>query len=843
MKRFLSWILCICMMLSILPVTASAATTVDSGTCGTNVNWSLDSDGVLTISGTGPMDAIDYSMDDGEYWPEGPWSYSAVKSVVIEDGVTSIGAYAFLYHINLKTVSIANSVTSIGSSAFRECKALTSINIPSSVTSIGNNAFYKAQLTSFTIPVGVSSVDGMNFDDIIGLKEIIAPSNHPNFTTEDGVLFNKDKTQLIAYPREKEGSTYVIPETVTSLATYAFSYTNISTVTIPSTITKIPNYAFYYSDLTEVTIPEGVTEIGDRAFDHSYSLATVILPKSLTKIGGCAFDYCPALHRGTVIYAGSETDWAKVTIGTNNNYISQNVTFTAPTVGEYGASISTTTHSVTEGDTISISVNVDSNGLYTNFNAAELGIEYSSNLTFNSAASTLSGATATASNGVVTIVDKGETEELGNGVYTLSFTANSAGSATVTLNSAAFGTAEEAESQDLVAAACNTTPVTITINEPYHNVTLSNIFAGNSTVQNGSDYTFSKEASTSAYYDYAAPTATVGGASATVIDNGDGTWTVKNVTGTLVISGTRTAKQYDVTITGDTASNDGAKATYNTDYTFTLPEDVAAGLKEGYTYALTSVSINNSAYTGYSVDGKTYTIPGKDIVGNIAITITKTTQEPNQFTVSVSGDGAGAAVGKFPATVAEGSDFTLTLNPEAGYEYTVTTEGYDVTANGNKYTISNITGNVTFMISRSVSIAEVTTTEYVTLNGTMMWLVKNETAKLDGKVYTYGGQAMYWSDRENAYCILVVAEEKPTPTAADFTIAAGITETLAYGNDVNMTGTVDANDAQLVYNIYMSGYAGFTENVTMKKFLLADVNGDGIVDVKDAAAIVSFLLA
>ncbi len=531
--------------------------------------------------------------------------------------------------------------------------------------------------------------------------------------------------------------------------------------------------------------------------------------------------------------------WEKTASATATLTISDDPALTA----DYYATVSSTTSVVVAGDAISVALNVSGNGKYTEFNAAEIQLSYSGNIVFDKDSSSLSGAEVSVSNGTITLVDKGEAEELGNGVYMLAFTATEAGSATVTLVSAAFGTAEESETEDLVEATCDTTPVTITITPAVHSVTLPAIFSGAETVANGSSYTFSKETATGAYYNYGTVTATMGGTSVPVTDNGDGTWTIANVTGELVISGSRTEKQYDVTINGETAANDGAQATYNTNYSFTLPADVAAGLENGYTYALTSVTIDGKAYNSYSVDGKTYTIPGADITGNVEITITETVLEPNKFTVSVSGSGAGAVTGTFPATVSKGGSFALTLSPETGYTYAVSAEGYDVAVSGNTYTISNITGNVTFVVTRSVIIDNVTVSEYVTLNGTSMWLVKNTTEKLEGKLYTYQGQNMFWSEEQGAYCTLVISVDKPAPAADDFAIITGTAQELSESYDVNKTGTVDANDAQLVYNIYMVHYDSFTENVTMEKFLMADINGDGKVDVNDAAAIVSSLLA
>ena len=156
-KRLLSFVLAVLMIASLLPVTALAADIADSGTCGaegdgSNLTWTLDSDGVLTISGSGDMHDYGFSCA-----PRGaPWYDSRVKSAVLADGVTSIGSYAFFY-----------------------CTSLTSVTIPDSVMSIGYNAF-----TSCTSLTGIWVAEGNN-----------------NYSSDaSGVLFNKDKTTLVQCP-------------------------------------------------------------------------------------------------------------------------------------------------------------------------------------------------------------------------------------------------------------------------------------------------------------------------------------------------------------------------------------------------------------------------------------------------------------------------------------------------------------------------------------------------------------------------------------------------------------------------------------------------------------------
>ena len=171
-KQVLSGLLVLCLIFSLLPVSAFADT-AKSGTCGENLTWTLDSEGTLTISGTGAM--TDYSNDS-----KAPWfnSCSSIKSAIIESGVTSIGNYAFSGCSSLKSVTIPDRVTSIGTGVFGGCSSLTSVTIPNSVTSISENAFrYCDSLTSVTIPHGVTSIGDYAFCDCTNLTSITIPES------------------------------------------------------------------------------------------------------------------------------------------------------------------------------------------------------------------------------------------------------------------------------------------------------------------------------------------------------------------------------------------------------------------------------------------------------------------------------------------------------------------------------------------------------------------------------------------------------------------------------------------------------------------------------------------
>ena len=152
-KRLLAWVLSFALALSLLPVGVLAAgSTVASGTCGDNLTWVLDSEGTLTISGEGWMD--NYNEQDFFHGVHAPWSAhrEQIESVIIEPGVTSIGAYSFFNCDNLSDVSIAVSVTRINKGAFESCNSLSDVTIPSEVTVIETSAFAGTNLSSIVIP-------------------------------------------------------------------------------------------------------------------------------------------------------------------------------------------------------------------------------------------------------------------------------------------------------------------------------------------------------------------------------------------------------------------------------------------------------------------------------------------------------------------------------------------------------------------------------------------------------------------------------------------------------------------------------------------------------------------
>ena len=258
----------------------------DSGTCGNNLTYHyVESTKTLTISGSGAMN------DYNSYSKFSPWNAYAgnILKVVIGNGVTSIGNYAFMDCGEIKTVVLPDGVTSIGSGAFRECINLSSVKMPQGLVTIGTYAFYYCiNLIEVTIPNSVTSIGSNAFMYCKSLSRVILPNQ---LKTIENATF-EDCNSL---------ETVVIPSGVTTIGKDAFSFCQrLSAVTIPNTVTSIGEDAFSCcSALKTVTIPNSVLTLGKSVVYNCVSLTSFVVPEKVTSIGDDTFHNCDNLRTVT----------------------------------------------------------------------------------------------------------------------------------------------------------------------------------------------------------------------------------------------------------------------------------------------------------------------------------------------------------------------------------------------------------------------------------------------------------------------------------------------------------------------------------------------------------------
>ena len=333
-----------------------------SGKCGKNVSYSISDDGVLTISGTGAMNNFTYERDISDC----PWHgvRYALKKIVVKEGVTSIGSYAFSFDLSVTDVTLPSSLKTIGNDAFLGCHGLTSVVIPEGVTSIGAYAFWRCtSLQTITVPASATKFGDHAFDtreyydgsyhtqltDIYyggsrqqwydaggGDAALTDVTVHFNGTTGDIIdggqcgdsafwKLDKDYTLTIygtgaMYDYYPDDNGYLtspwinfdvkkidVQEGITTIGAYAFCYTvNATALSLPDSLTTIGQDAFCCYGGTEIVVPDKVTSIGDFAFNTCKNLQTITLPAGLQNIGICLIE-CDALK--TINFGGTMEQW------------------------------------------------------------------------------------------------------------------------------------------------------------------------------------------------------------------------------------------------------------------------------------------------------------------------------------------------------------------------------------------------------------------------------------------------------------------------------------------------------------------------------------------------------
>lgn len=305
--RLLAWMLTLTMLCELLPfgafaqsdvgqqLTLAAAQSLEEengeatiiGKCGDNLQWSLSSDGVLTIDGTGKM--FDYNSVPP--YNISPWYHNTnITTLIVKEGVTSIGDYAFLGCYKISNISFPNSLTSIGYSAFDPCSGLTEITLPENLIYLGGYSLTSGNFSSISIPIGITSIEKYTFANCKKLKSVS------------------------------------LPDTLTSIGEGTFNQcTSLDSFNIPKNVVDIGRYAFWNcTSLKHIEIPSGIPQINEGTFDNCSSLKSISIPSSVVSIGESAFYGCNSLE--DVYFSGTQSQWENISVANYQNTALENAT-------------------------------------------------------------------------------------------------------------------------------------------------------------------------------------------------------------------------------------------------------------------------------------------------------------------------------------------------------------------------------------------------------------------------------------------------------------------------------------------------------------------------------------
>ena len=547
--------------------------------------------------------------------------------------------------------------------------------------------------------------------------------------------------------------------------------------------------------------------------------------------------------------------------------LSVTVTPASTEVKGYAVAASAVNPSITVNDKAQVELKISNKDVKT-YNAYYMEVSYDTSvLAYESIAST--DAKVIDSNGTLKIVGYGADKTCGTDNIVLTFTGKATGEAKVTVISAKVDARANAAENDAPDAKITTDAATITVGG--YQVTLPDDFKGEGTANPGEDYTFTAK-DTTKKYDFTG--STMGDETVEVIDNNDGTYTVKNVTGPLVITATEKAGKVTINLSGDAVDTIVNKS-------WDPATEVDEGTELSFTAQLESgkeleVTVNGTEVTGSSRPGAMlYTIAADQVTGpelNIVVnykvagkaTIIETGSAWKKVGSSLrrvgwteSGDkvDAGTALDFFfiPETGKTIKDYVIRANNEdctytkVGGRYKVTIPAEIITAG------ATVTIYFDYAATPEPTTITVDVSEYLKLDNQSIFLITATCDKLtESKVLAYGEKQMYWSEKYNAYAWLVISTDtleavKAAATTDKFTVIDATDSnkiSIAYNGDVNQTKSVDINDAQLVWNMYKAEYKADTEfqMVNRLKYLSADMNGDKKVDTSDAAAIVNMIV-
>lgn len=435
----------------------------------------------------------------------------------------------------------------------------------------------------------------------------------------------------------------------------------------------------------------------------------------------------------------------------------------------------------------------------------------------------------------------------------LNFTVKAAGEATVKLVKAQMDVRANAAKDAQTASVPAGQSDTVTILCGGFPVVLPDCATGAAYVTENGDYTFTADPG----YDYDF-SATVDNEKVDIFNNGDDSYTIKHVTGKLVIKANSapTVKTYAVTVTGDGSGDVNAptSATHGQNYTFTVTQAA------NYDYAV-AVTVNGQPVTctvSSSGSRYTYTIPAAFVTGSVVITVKKTLPSGTTM-ITFNGNGTSDEwQNGVSRVISNGSDFDFYTDQHDGFDYSISAAGQSgiipVSETGKtgeigvKYTIPGqyITGGIiTITITKAQHFDwNVIVSPYVNTDGSTIWLItaSPDPKPEETKSLYYGGKPMLWSEKYKSYAWLLPSSKSQdtvkTDAEAAITIKENAVTSIEYSGDVNGTGRIDINDAQYIYDLYNAKHSA----LDMEKFLRCDVNGNREVSVDDVQAVVSLLL-